>query len=476
METTLIKKILEYLPGTIIPSVLTLLSLKVFSIYLSIEEFGLFNYWLTLALLVSSVFSQWISQPMLRYTTDKSITYQNEVISFFIIIIGMVLSLLLLFAKLFFEGENKILYMLVIILIFLFTSIQIIYTKLQVNFQIKKYSFLKLAESSAKVLLPILGIFAFVSNTNTIFISIITGMIVILIINYKILFPKFHLDKNLFRNKEFLNTQKNYFSFGLPMVIWFSVNGIMSFADRFLLKKFSGYDSVAIYSANYSLITGSVALITAPLLMIAHPMLMSRWNDSKKRETGDLLSYFIEIFMLFSFLLIALTFLNRDLITLVFLNEKFREGNVIMPLILIGFIIWQLGMLFHKPIEFEESIKKMVSAMFVACAVNIILNMILIPKFSYVGASISSIVSYTVYAFIVFKLGNKIMSYEFVGKKGVAKNVILLIVILFTGLVMDKLNLKIDRIVINIFMSLIYLVLYIKINLKRLTKLLKVIK
>ena len=476
LETTLTQKILGYLPGTIIPSLLTLLSLKMFSVYLSIEEFGLYNYWLTLSLLISSIFSQWISQPTLRYATDKKIVYQEEVISWFIFIIGIVLSLILVLENFILENEYKLLYSLVIILVFLFTCIQIIYTKLQVSFQIKKYSLIRLIESGAKVLLPVLCVFIFSPNINTIFLSMISGMFLILIMNSKILFPKKIFNKNLMKDKKFINTRKSYFSFGIPMVIWFSINGIMSFTDRFLLKIFNGYDSVAIYSANYSLITGSVVLITAPLLLISHPMLMNKWNNADKDETGKLLSYFIEIFMTVSFLLVALTFMNKDLITVVFLDEKFKEGNVVMPLILVGFIIWQLGMFFHKPIEFKENTKKMVIAMLIACGINIMLNLIFIPKLSYIGAAISSIIGYSTYSFIVFKWGNKIVSYQFMNKQSMLKNIILFIATFIIIIIVDNLNLKVDMIILNIFTSLFYLLLYVKINLKRLIRLLEVIK
>lgn len=476
METTLVQKILGYLPGTIIPAVLTLLSLKIFSTYLSIDEFGLYNYWLTLSMLISSVFSQWISQPTLRYSTDKKMIYQDEVVSFFVLIIGVMLSMILILENLIFDGENILLYSSVTVLIFLFTCIQIIYTKLQVNFQIKKYSILRLIESVAKVMLPIIGIFLFIPSTNIIFLSMIVGIVLMLFKNYKILFPKFIFSKKLMNDKEFINTQKAYFSFGLPMVVWFSINGVMSFTDRFLLKKFSGYDAVAIYSANYSLITGSVALVTTPLLMIAHPMLMNRWNNSEKVEAGKILSYFIEIFMTFSFLLAALTFMNRDIITLVFLDEKFKDGNVVMPLILVGFIIWQLGMLFHKPIEFKENTKKMVIAMLIACGTNIVLNILLIPRISYIGAAISSIIGYTVYSVIVFKWGNEVVQYQFMDMRRLFKNVILLTIILLVMYTLSNLNLSISMMILNIILSIIYMTIYTKINYKRLIGLLKVIK
>ncbi|GEM_PF-3824699 len=476
METTLIKRIFGYLPGTIIPAILTLISLKFFSIHLSIEEFGLYNYWLTLSILISSVFSQWISQPILRYTTDKKIVYQENVVSFAMIIIIMLVVITLFFEYFFINNEDYKLYSLITILIFCLTYIQIIYSKLQVNFEIRKYSIVKFSESIAKVIFPIIGVSLFVPNTNIIFIFMVIGMFFIIVITYKILFPIFIFNYKKLDSKVFLNTSKMYFKFGAPMVLWFSINGIMSFTDRFLLKNFSGYDSVAIYSANYSLITGSVALITSPLLLIAHPLLMNKWNKKKHEETGNILSYFIEIFILLSFLLISLTYINKDLITIIFLNDKFTQGNVVMPLILVGFIIWQLGMLFHKPIEFSEDTKKIVFAMIIACSINVSLNVILIPKISYIGAAIASIISYTSYSFIVYKWGNKIIKFEVFSEK-ILINILLLTLFLFLKTIESYISFKnLNEYFSSLLISFAYIIAYLRINFDRLVILFKIIK
>lgn len=464
-----------YLPGTIIPALLTLISLKIFSVYLTIDEFGLYNYWFTLALLISSVFSQWISQPILRYGTDLSIKYQEQVTSWFVSLIGMILGIFLILENLFI-GEDVKLYSLITVLIFLFTCLQIIYAKLQINFESGKYSILRFAESISKGIIPLIGIYLFEPKVEVIFFSIIIGISLILAFQYKKIFPSNIFGVLLIKEKTFLKTRKIYYSFGLPMVIWFLINAIMSFTDRFLLKTFSGYDSVAIYSANYTLITGSVVLVTAPLLMIAHPLLMKYWNASLKNETGKLLTNFTEIFIIFSFSLVVLTFLNRDTITMIFLDEKFKEGNVVMPLILIGFIIWQLGMFLHKPLEFEGDTKKMVIAMMAACSINIVLNLLLIPKLSYIGASISSIISYISYSIIVFRWGNKIIHYNLINSSVFIKNFLLSIVLLLPTIAINQLDFQFNTIFFNIILSLIYFIIYLKINLKRLFILFRIIK
>ena len=95
-----------------------------------------------------------------------------------------------------------------------------------------------------------------------------------------------------------------------------------------------------------------------------------------------------------------------------FLGPSFFEGHRIMALVVAGVAFWNLGMYVHKPFEFHERTLTLFILSFTAAALNLGLNVLLVPRFGYVGAAYATLASYLGYVLVVAIRGRRLLTWS----------------------------------------------------------------
>ena len=190
---------------------------------------------------------------------------------------------------------------------------------------------------------------------------------------------------------------KNYLSIGLPLAIGNLFLFSSSKVDIFFIRNFLGDYYAGIYSAPSRLVFQSIQLFAViPFNMV--PLLPKKLNfknpDSSKKIYK--ITWFVSITFTFFFLLFS-----SQIIQIIFGNQ-YIEANKIAPVL--GLTIFFNGIMVTdnvflnyyglRNIIFLKSFFSLVS--------NIILNIILIPKFGVFGASLSTLFSSVVISFSGF--------------------------------------------------------------------------
>jgi len=186
------------------------------------------------------------------------------------------------------------------------------------------------------------------------------------------------------------------------MIGWLLGAQILDVSDRFLIEIFSGSQQVGIYSANYRLVSSGIWMVFYPILMAAHPIIMNSWRGNNKEEMIKLISSITRYFLIIFLPLVGyISICSRDIISLC-LGKAFREGYVILPIIILGITGWNLAIIGHKGLEIRKK-TKVVFVLVILCAIiNIFLNIILIPRFGYIGAAYATLISYLLYPVFVY--------------------------------------------------------------------------
>ncbi len=200
-----------------------------------------------------------------------------------------------------------------------------------------------------------------------------------------------------------------FIQFGLPMVGWFIANSIITLSDRYMLQIFADDRQVGIYSANYSLIIAGIGLLTRPILSVAHPELMNMQYETKEEKKRIELRnqsftqwYFILTIPIFFFLLsYSINLVN------IFLGQQFHEGYKILPVLYLSLLVWNAGLFGHKGFEILSKTKVMMMLVVCSAIINVILNLLVIPKYGYLGAAYASLLSMMTYPVSVYFLSKK---------------------------------------------------------------------
>ncbi len=180
--------------------------------------------------------------------------------------------------------------------------------------------------------------------------------------------------------------------------------------DRFILEYFKGSAEVGIYSASYRI--GIVMNLVITGFKVAWtPFFMNLKSDESNKEIfSKVFTYFcyggLIVFLFFSLFADDLVRLNVGGYTL--LNEKYWSGLVIVPYILIAYLFSGLYMNLNVASFFSNKIKYLIISSAAGCVSNIALNFILIPRYSIIGAAISTMLSYMIMFIVLYYFSQKI--------------------------------------------------------------------
>ena len=221
------------------------------------------------------------------------------------------------------------------------------------------------------------------------------GLIITAYFSYKLL-PKPLL-------KVDLRLWKHLMIKSIPFLVIFFFSSIIYRIDLVMLQFFKGETIVGLYGAADTIIRN---LILFPLVFIisVYPSL-SKYSIKNKDKLYYLYKKSFLYVFLFSLFIVIGCFISGKFIILLMFGKEFIESVFILKLISIGGFFLFLSIINVYYLNAINKPAMNVKIFIVGAVINIILNLMLIPMYSYTGAAISSIISY----FIIFICGQRVV-------------------------------------------------------------------
>jgi O-antigen/teichoic acid export membrane protein len=180
--------------------------------------------------------------------------------------------------------------------------------------------------------------------------------------------------------------------------------------DRFFLEYFKGTAEVGIYSACYRIGVVMNLVITGFKVAWTPFFLNMREDENNKEIFSKVFTYFcyggLIAFLTFSLLADDIVKINISGYSL--LNQKYWAGLVIIPYILLAYLFSGLYLNLTVASFFQNKIKYLIISSAVGCISNLILNFILIPPYSMLGAAIATMISYLIMFVVLYFFSQKI--------------------------------------------------------------------
>ncbi|VBB09401.1 polysaccharide biosynthesis protein [Lucifera butyrica] len=413
----LIRQIVTYIPGSLLPALLALLSTVIFTRIFNVMEYGEYSLVLSTVTFIVALAAQWISQSVNRYLPCAGNMEERAAITETIVFCQSIMVItLLLGGALGFElipARWKIYYgagLLLTIGMFLLNTLNSVF---QAGMRAREYTVYALANSVLKLVVSLILVLGIQRHP----VGMIQGAALGTVVMVPTLWKKLGLTNPLLvlRAQAFRRQWagfKQFAGYGVPMIGWFLSAQLLMLGDRYIIQMYRGTAEVGIYAANYVLITGAIGLLCAPISLAAHPFLMKAWGDGSREQTAKWLGTITEWFLTVGMLLVCVTWIFSRDIALLFLGQNYRQGHFIMPIILAGLISWQLGIYAHKPLEFAEKTRRMMGLIFLAAGMNLTLNYCLVPRYGYAAAACNSLISFTAYNVMAHISGRRILSWK----------------------------------------------------------------
>ncbi|QTA38565.1 polysaccharide biosynthesis protein [Thermosipho ferrireducens] len=204
-----------------------------------------------------------------------------------------------------------------------------------------------------------------------------------------------------------MESLKYSYPFIFSGIVWFLVN----WTDRFMLRIFSDFKTVGLYSAAFKLISVSTIIVSG-FSTIWYPIAYKRYEENPEDK-----GFFLRIFNFMVFTMLALLFLLLTFKDVVFLllAKTYRPAAQIAPFLLLSPLMLTLASIVARGIDFYKKTYWFIISDGIAAVYNILGNYILIPILGAKGAAISTgtsfIIVFTIEAIVSTNLYN--VNYNF---------------------------------------------------------------
>ena len=295
-------------------------------------------------------------------------------------------------------GENIISVMSIAsILIFSGCVIDTITSFLRAEQKTKSYNFILVIQRYGSLGLGIFLIFYFIKGLYGFFVGQIIGSLTILGVLVFLLSKERKISLSKYSN----NIIKESVKFGFPLV-WSELGYLgLSHINRYLIQFYLGSLSLGLFTAGYNLATYvtevfmySIDYAMAPICM---SILVNKGEEETKKFLGKTFRFFVLIIVPVAFGFMGV---GKDLLAFL-ASKKYGEANLILPYIIIGQLIHSSGNILNSGLFIKKKTQIMTMIVLVSCLLNIVANILLIPKFGILGAALATLISYTFYTIVI---------------------------------------------------------------------------
>ena len=183
--------------------------------------------------------------------------------------------------------------------------------------------------------------------------------------------------------------------FGLPLVPAALAGWTLNLSDRYLLQGFTDAATVGVYSLGYTAGLLVSALAVQPFSIAWG----AAYWDLAKRE--DAAAAFARVLVAFtaagSLIALTLSALGTDAIRLV-LTDDFEPARFVVPFSAFSYVLYGVFTILTAGLNLENQTRWLPITMGAAAVAGVALNLVLIPLWGFMGAAVSTLVSYVLLA------------------------------------------------------------------------------
>lgn len=406
----MIKNTLIYTIGGLLPKFIGFLLLPIYTRFLTPADYGIINGINALVAVISIFYlvsmRTAVTRSYIDFSNEKNQREYIFSVSFFLIFYSIILSIVFViikpfFVNVFFNNIPPEPYFWDLVLL-CFLSIFPIIPQSILRIQEKAIQFVafNLLETLLTVIFTIYFVVieqqGAVGSINALLISrIIVGVLYVIFL-MKFLRFRFYAVK-----KEYI---LGALAISLPLIPHFLAGWINTLSDRIIIERFTDLDSLGIYSlgAQFNMI---VLLLANSFNQAYSPRYFKMMKDNKVNQKfiDKLMIVVLSIFVFIGLLVFILT----PLIIRYFADTSYAKDYTFVGYLIGGTLFQVCYMIAVSTLIYFKKTSYMVTTTTVSAIINLLINILLVPKIGIVGASLASLISLFIQFLLVLRLSNK---------------------------------------------------------------------
>lgn len=383
------KEKINLLISQVVIAIIGLITGKIIAIYFTPDDFGEFN----LQFALYTFFFSLLLNPFVQFVK----TYTNTLLpkigfNYFRILgisLGLLMCIVMYITILIKYPTNYYLYLIILLIIPINSMFLLLSDYFNIKNRLNEYSLINFI----KVFVPLIllgGMFVYnYKYTNG--IQYLWYFQVIGFAASSLLFiSKYKFTTINSYQISFINFLKKYIKYSLPLIILAFWGWINNYFDRFAIEYFMDVKAVGIYNANFSVGSKFFLLLNPFFLTILTPKIYTNTSSKLKKDT---IKKYCKYYTITSLPLLLIIFLFNDYIGILLLSKNYESGFYIIFWISVGYFLMTLSYLVEVIFYAEGKTKIILISNIFSAIANILLNIILIPKYGLNGALIATLIS-----------------------------------------------------------------------------------
>lgn len=188
---------------------------------------------------------------------------------------------------------------------------------------------------------------------------------------------------------------KELLVYSMPLLAVSLLLTIMSWTDTLMLGYFKTPEIVGMYNAAYT-VASLLSVVINSVGFLYVPIISQLFSKNQIKELGVINATSTRWTFMFTLPLFFLFFIYPEFVLNFFYDSRYIEASIVLQILSIGFIMNSyFGMNYYTLMSIGQS-KLLMNCTLISAALNILLNLLLIPSFGMIGASIASCLSFVV--------------------------------------------------------------------------------
>ncbi len=236
-------------------------------------------------------------------------------------------------------------------------------------------------------------------------LSYLFGYVVTIIIAYFILFKRhsFFIKEKAVIEKALI---KKMFNYALPILFSTGAGIILGYSDMILLTYLKGVKFVGLYNIALPCLN-AIVLLLIPLSHVLFPIISRSYHSKNHKRIKSILKIIYDNILIFTLPLGLMFFAFAPLIIKILFGAKYVAASNALRIFSLFFIFMAVRSINFSIIAGIGKPKERSIILYYGAGFNVIMDLLLIPKFGISGAAFATGLGYLLMAYLTFRLINK---------------------------------------------------------------------
>jgi O-antigen/teichoic acid export membrane protein len=398
------KEIMKYLAGRFIPATVSIAVIIIAVKFIGPSEYGIFSLIFSLVLIFITLSYHWIQVSIQRFL--GAVPKDTDLVMgrfFDLTILSAVISTLITIAILFVYLHLSPVSLTAVALITFLTHFYLYHQAVfQAYRRSLRYALIEGTDQLIILTALFAGLFFFkIYTSSLLLIAMAVGLLGSLIFRIFLRIQGLHTIQltKVYWDARFSGKVLEY---GFGLTVWMLLYQVLFAADRFILYEYLGLSDAGAYSALKDLVFKGVTFSVLPVFISYQTRIADEWSARHGLATWAKVKEAIS-FELLIFVIIFLIFMGlKTTILSGFLGlPQLDEWTVYFPVLMAAFL-WQMALLLQRFLDLSVKSSFVLYSMLAVVAVNVLMNILLVPILGVAAGSVSLLTSSALYVVLVF--------------------------------------------------------------------------